>query len=197
MSYTTRVSGEFTIEPPITWEEIKDSDFQHSHQADSSSVATWRAPRIDLDLIVDMIETDIEGGVAYRYSGTKLRMRQIDEYRADGLPGQLDKVLAMFDGDHVYEGRLEAEGEGGGWGPDVWRLEVVEGKAVKTSAMMLYPDDLKAERTEYAAGLLRLIANEVEALPQDYELDPGRGDVKALLRLKADELDAGEGPVTV
>lgn len=196
MSYTTKVTGGFEIEPPLTWDEIKASQFTHAYQAGPGSVAVWRAPGTDLDLIVDMTEQDIEGGVAYRYSGTKLVMRQIDEYRADGLEQQVQRVVGMF-GDHTYEGSLDAEGEGGGWGPDVWRIRIRNGRAIKETAIMLYPDDLMSERHEYAAGTLRAIADEAEGLPQDHELDPGRGDVVLLLRTRADEYAAGNAPAVV
>jgi len=37
------------------------------------------------------------------------------------------------------------------------------------------------------ADVLREAANRINALPQDWELDPGRGDSADLLRLMADE----------
>lgn len=193
MSYTTRVQGQFTIAPPLTWEEIKHSPFQHHHQASPGSVASWRCAGIDLELMVDMTETDVEGGVAFRYSGVRLVMQQIDEYRADTLVAQVQRVIDMFDDHHEYEGRLDAEGEGGGWGPDVWRLDIADRKAKKTSAIMMYPDELNDERIEYGAALLRGIADHVEQLPQDHELDPGRGEVREILRDRAGTLKGSLG----
>lgn len=186
MPYTTRVNGGFEIRPPIRWAEIKASPFTFHHATEAGAVATWRAPGIDLDLIVDTAEQDTEDGeaVIVTHAGVKLVMRQIDEYRADGLVEQVQRVIDMFDDDHAYEGRLEAEGEGGGWGLDVWRLLVDEGKAKKIVAHLSWPD----EEGDAMRCLLLELADEINALPQDHELDPGRGECADKLRERAEEL---------
>lgn len=186
MSYTTHVTGGFEIRPPIRWSEIKASPFKFHHSGGPDTVAVWRAPGIDLDLIVDMAEQDTEDGesVLVTHAGVKLVMRQIDEYRADGLPEQLQRVVDMFDDDHAYEGRLDAEGEGGGWGLDVWRLLVDEGKAKKITAALSWPD----EEADAMRCVLLELADEINALPQDHELDPGRGECADKLRERAEEL---------
>lgn len=49
-------------------------------------------------------------------------------------------------------------------------------------------------RPQPGAGLLRKIADEVNDLPQDHELDPGRGESAERLRRWAHRLDEGKGP---
>lgn len=51
--------------------------------------------------------------------------------------------------------------------------------------------ELEAERATHRAAVLREAADAVEALPQDYECDPGRGDAADLLRRMADTAPAG------
>jgi hypothetical protein len=180
MSYATRVRGAFEIEPPIRWSEIKDSPFKFHHASSPGEIATWRAPGIDLDLMVDTREQDHEDGesIIRTYAGVRLVMREIDEYRADSLVGQVQRVIEMFDDDHTFTGVLDAEGEGGGWGPDVWRCEIIAGKAQKTVAVLMYPDEILAER----ADMLTEIADHFANLAPDSELDPGRNECIAYLR---------------
>jgi len=45
----------------------------------------------------------------------------------------------------------------------------------------------------FRAEVLREAADAINALPQDYECDPGRGDSAELLRRMADAAEAGEG----
>lgn len=187
MSYVTRVKGAFEIRPAIRWSEIKASSFKFHHAPSPGAVATWRAPGIDLDLIVDTDEQDTEDGEATirTHAGVKLVMRQIDEYRERNLVEQVQSVIDMFDSDHAYVGHLDGMGEGDWLHPDVWRIVVDdEQKAKKIVAGLSWPD----EEAEAMRCLLFELADEINALPQDYELDPGRGECADKLRTRADEL---------
>ena len=135
MGYTTRVTGEFVIEPPLTWNEIKASPFEPVGRG------KYGAMDIDLDLRVEETSVDTEEGTLVRRTAPALVMRQIDEYRARSLVEQVQRCLDLFPG-HTFTGRLECEGEEN---TDLWRVVVRGGRAVKVTPRIVWPDEDGAE----------------------------------------------------
>lgn len=131
MGYTTHVRGEFTIEPPLTWNEIKDSPFEPVGRGQ------YCALDIDLALRVEETSVDTDEGTLVRRTGTALVMRQIDEYRARDLVEQVQRCLGLFPG-HTFTGRLECEGEEN---TDLWRVIVRDGRAVRIEPRIVWPDE--------------------------------------------------------
>jgi hypothetical protein len=126
MSYTTHVRGEFTIEPPLTWPEFKDSPF-----------ATDDRRASDLVLRVDEQTIDTDDGPLLRRTATALVMREIDEYNSRNLLAQVQKAIDAFPG-HAFTGRLDCEGEEN---TDLWRVVVRDGRAVKVEPRIVWPDE--------------------------------------------------------
>jgi hypothetical protein len=128
MGYTTHVTGEFAITPPLTWPEFKDSEF-----APHNITETY-----DPDLILRVTEetVDTPDGPLLRRTATALAMRGIDEYRAYHLLEQVQKAIDSFPG-HTFTGRLDCEGEDTG---DLWRVLVRNGRAVKVEPEIVWPE---------------------------------------------------------
>lgn len=123
MGYTTHVTGEFTITPPLTWSEFKDSRFA------PHNVKSGYDP--DLILRVDGSQADA------------LVMRDIDEYRAYNLINHVQEAVDAFPG-HTFSGHLECEGEEN---TDMWRVVIRDGIATKVEPRIVWPGDEPAETT--------------------------------------------------
>ncbi|MFB6955519.1 DUF6205 family protein [Streptomyces sp. NPDC056309] len=132
MGYTTHVRGEFTIEPPLTWNEIKNSPFDHA-----ANPRNYLAEDIDLFLRVEETSVDTAEGTLVRRTGTALAMREIDEYRERNLVQQVQRCIDAFPG-HTFTGRLECEGEEN---TDIWRVIVRDGRAVRVEPRIVWPDE--------------------------------------------------------
>jgi len=131
MGYTTHVTGEFAIEPPLTWNEIKASPFEPVVRG------KYGAVDIDLDICVEETSVDTDEGTLVRRIGTALAMRQIDEYRARDLVKQVQRCIDLFPG-HTFTGRLECEGEEN---TDLWRVIIRDGRAVRIEPRIVWPDE--------------------------------------------------------
>ena len=140
MGYTTRVDGEFTIEPPLTWQEFKDSRFA-PHNIENSYTPS-------LILRVDEDSVDTEEGPLLRRTATALVMREIDEYRAYSLLDEVQEAVDAFPG-RTWTGRLDCEGEENS---DMWRVYVRDGKAVKVEPRIVWPDEVPAQDGGRADG---------------------------------------------
>lgn len=129
MGYITHVTGEFTITPPLTWPEFKDSQFAPGNITDSYD------PELILRVAEEPVDTD--DGPLLRRTATALVMREIDEYRAYNLLAQVQTAVDSFPG-HTFTGRLDCEGEESA---DLWRVVVREGRAVKVEPRIVWPDE--------------------------------------------------------
>jgi|SRR5579864_3404823 len=129
MSYTTRVTGEFAITPPLTWTEFQDSPFASDHWIDAA----------DLVLRVDEETVPTDDGPLLHRTASALVMREIDEYRERNLVNQVQQAVDDFPG-HVWSGRLECEGEGEE-NTDLWRVVIRDGRAVKVEPQIVWPED--------------------------------------------------------
>lgn len=152
MGYSTRVTGEFTLTPPLTWPEIKGTPYLSKDRRDS-----------DLVLRVSEEPIDTPDGELVKRTASVLAMREIDEYRADGLVETVQAAIDAFP-DHTFTGRLACEGEEAG---DLWRVEVHDGRAVRIEPRIVWPGDvdpeierLRAMLTDREAGIRKLIALE-------------------------------------
>jgi hypothetical protein len=129
MGYTTHVTGEFTIEPPLTWYEIKDSPFSPFPPAGDD--------RIELVLRVDEEVVETGDGPLMRRTAAALVMSEIDEYRAHGLLEVVQRAVDSFPS-HTFTGRLDCEGAESA---DIWRVVIRDGRAVKVKPRIVWPDE--------------------------------------------------------
>lgn len=129
MGYTTRVTGEFAIEPPLAWPEFKDSEF-----APHNITCSYEP---DLILRVAEESVDTPDGPLLKRTATALVMRQIEEYRAYHLLEQVQQAVDAFPG-RTFAGRLECKGEEPG---DLWRVVVHDGRATEVRPRIVWPDE--------------------------------------------------------
>lgn len=129
MSYTTHVTGEFAIEPPLTWPEFKDSKFTPDNVKGKWDVS------LVLRITEDTVDTD--EGPLLRRTATALVMREIDEYRAHRLLDEVQEAVSSFPG-RTFTGRLDCEGEEN---TDLWRVIVRDGRAVRIEPRIVWPDE--------------------------------------------------------
>lgn len=128
MGYVTHVKGEFSISPPLTWTEIKDTAY-----APDANITE----RPDLFLRIDEESVDTAEGTLTRRSAAALVMREIDEYRAYDLLEQVQRAVDAFPG-HRWSGRLDCEGQEN---TDMWRVVIRDGKAQKVEPRIVWPDE--------------------------------------------------------
>lgn len=129
MGYITHVTGEFAINPPLSWPEFKDSPFT------PHNITKPYEP--SLILRVDEEPVDTDDGPLLRRTASALVMREIDEYRARGLLDEVQQAVDSFSG-HTWTGRLECEGEEN---TDLWRVVVRDGRAVEVRPRIVWPDE--------------------------------------------------------
>jgi hypothetical protein len=127
MGYTTHVTGEFAITPPLTYKE-----FQHSRFAPHQQTSRYN-PSLVLRVTEKSLEND--EGVFIKKTATDLVMRQIDEYREQGLVEEVQSAVDEFPG-HTFTGYLDCEGDEN---TDIWRVYVKDGKAIRVEPEIVWP----------------------------------------------------------
>ena len=123
MGYNTSVSGEIRIEPPLTWREFKDSPFTGNNK--------------DVTLHVEADTVDTDDGPLMRKTATALVPTWEDSYKAYNLVEHVQEAIDAFPG-HTFTGRLDCEGEDN---IDLWRVVVRNGRAVKVTPRIVWPDE--------------------------------------------------------
>lgn len=126
MGYNTSVTGTFTITPPITWTEMKDTPYVSDD---------WRDGDLKLHITEETVDTD--EGQLIRKTANTLTLRDIDEYRAYNLIEHVQAAVDAFPG-HDWSGRLDCEGEEGG---DLWRVEIRDGRATEVKPRIVWDDE--------------------------------------------------------
>ncbi|MGW0577317.1 DUF6205 family protein [Streptomyces sp. NPDC002920] len=128
MGYYTRVTGEIRIEPPLTWQEFKDSPFNpHSTEYDDS---------LDAKLLIHEETVDTDDGPLLRRTAPELVAAHTDSYKAYRLVEDVQKAIDTFTG-HTFSGRLECKGEDGA----LWRVIVRDGRAQQVEPRIVWPDE--------------------------------------------------------
>lgn len=127
MGYRSTVRGEITFTPGIDLKDAKANEVLASFIGDTDYDLSLISSRDDY--ILDTIECPIE-----------------DEFKAYWLVDNLNKLVTALDSDDApsrkWSGYLEVHGEGDGPGDiDLWRLKVVNGKAVEIQPKLVWPSD--------------------------------------------------------
>jgi hypothetical protein len=127
MGYVTRFNGELAIGPPLTWAEIRESPFAPGRAEDE---------RLDVKIRVEEQTVDTDEGQMIRCSGVAIIPTYEDEMRGYDIVEHVQRFLDTYPG-RTLTGRLDCEGEEAG---DLWRLEVHDGRAVKVTPRIVWPD---------------------------------------------------------
>ncbi|MFF7096401.1 DUF6205 family protein [Streptomyces rubradiris] len=123
MGYNTSVDGEIRIEPPLTWREIKDSQFAGNG--------------LDVKLRIEVETVDTDEGPLMRKTAPALVPSWENKYKAYNLVAHVQQAIDTFPG-HTFTGRLNCEGEENG---DLWRVVIRDGRAVKVTPRIVWPDE--------------------------------------------------------
>lgn len=133
------VQGEITFIPGLTWAEIQASNLTPRAGGWTLGVPGQEAPDVKLRVDTDTVETD--DGTLYRKTAGTLLPATEDPYRCRTFQKDVQAFLDQYGAGRTFRGRFVAEGEDQG---DMWRLEVVDGRAVKVDAVMCWADEMDA-----------------------------------------------------
>ncbi|MFC7817567.1 DUF6205 family protein [Streptomyces sp. NPDC057367] len=129
MGYYTNVTGEIRIEPPLTWSEIRDNPTLPETAGGRSEY--------DVRLRIDEETVDTDDGQLTRKTCSALVPAWDDSFKAYHLVEHVQEMIDAFPG-HSFTGRLDCEGEESG---DLWRVVIRDGRAVKVTPSIVWPDE--------------------------------------------------------
>jgi hypothetical protein len=158
MGYVTDFTGEITIIPPLSWDEIRDSP--------------WRpdaAQSQDEDLMFRIAEhaiSTIEGSAAIR-KAVAVASTWEEEARGYHIVECLQRIADAYP-DRQFVGHISAEGEEAG---DMWRLAVVNGRAVKIKPTIVWPGDETVQDAE-VKDLVEYVRDVLATSANDWSADP-------------------------
>lgn len=143
--YDTRVTGAISIEPPLTWLELRDNPVARGKMpvAVRDSRERRRGVRRDLDarVRVDEVEVETPDGPLIRREGVAIVAANEGAYGAYDLTSDVELIVQAFPG-HGYRGYLECRSE-----DEMWRVIVRDGRAVEVRPGTAWPheqDDVAA-----------------------------------------------------
>ena len=122
MGYYTHLSGELLIEPPLNWEEFKDSKYLTSDG--------WP---LGIQVESETIETAL--GTLERKTGLAVLIPE-DAIKTYTFDETLQELVDAFPG-HRFVGVIHGEGEENN---DMWRMYVRHGLVIKAVAKVVWPD---------------------------------------------------------
>lgn len=128
MGYYSRLQGEITIDPPLTWSEVKDSPFLIGRSSLRLQIEEQRTETHDGEQHVARWVVAIED----RYAGEGVKHYAV----ADELAS-----IAQTWPDRTYSGHLVRVGEGTG---DVERYRIERGRVISEQAALVWPDGTSA-----------------------------------------------------
>lgn len=124
MGYNTTVTGEIRFDPPLTWAEIKKDKFNLQNHYE-----------VFIDPDKTIRETD--EGQETIITADRLLPSWIDGKHYH-LEEHVQKFMDLYGTGRTFTGRFECVGEEQ---PDMWRLEVHDGRVAVTRAVVVWPED--------------------------------------------------------
>jgi hypothetical protein len=129
MGYNTFFTGEIRIDPPLSWAEIRGSDFLPEVAWDNDLAVKLRVQD-------ETTETD-DGTLVRRWADAVLPVTD-DRYKAYDILAHVQRLIDRYGTEHRFTGYLDAAGEERG---DLWRLYVRDGRAVRVEPRIVWPDE--------------------------------------------------------
>jgi hypothetical protein len=136
MGYTSYLSGEITIHPPIPWGELQDSPFVRTPDRNEWDRLTW------LRLVEDTVQTD--EGTLIRKQAIAIRPSEADELRVYDLGREVQAIIDAHGEGRTFDGILLVCGDES---PDIWRVRIIDGRAVEERPRIVWPDGTEQEAT--------------------------------------------------
>lgn len=129
MGYRTHVTGELNITPPLVWSEIRDTPFN------ASSLDSYDG-LMEVKLRIQEVRVETDEGSLIRKTASTLIGAFEEGYKAYHLVDHVQMAVDAFPG-HTWTGRFDCEGEENG---DLWRVVIRDGRAVKVTPRIVWPD---------------------------------------------------------
>ncbi|MBD3004797.1 hypothetical protein IEJ02_11920 [Streptomyces sp. 5-10] len=85
---------------------------------------------------------DTKDGELIKRTASEIIPSWSDAYKAYHIEEHLQQIVDLYPG-RTFTGYLEGVGEYTGYEPDLWRLAVVNGKAVKFKPEILWPEEVR------------------------------------------------------
>jgi hypothetical protein len=137
MGYSTRYTGQIDITPPIPVEDVIDSGF-------ASGTGVFGG--LDKDIALKVSEVPVEGTPgAYRRLAVALIPLIEGGYSGYHIVEHVQEVIDRWGEGRTFTGRLDCAGDESG---DLWRLAVVDGRAVRIEPRIVWPDDEPTPTTD-------------------------------------------------
>lgn len=127
MGYNTRFDGEISFHPPIPWSEVEGTPFD----------STQRPPREVQFNTVDEKKTE-DGWEMTRRLAVGIVATYASDTKSYSIVEHLQELLDRWAEGRTFYGRIDAEGGDTG---DMWRLCVRNGRAVKVTPVITWPDE--------------------------------------------------------
>jgi len=134
VSYTSYLSGEIAIDPPVPWSELQDSPFVRTPERKEYERLVW------LRMVEETVETD--EGTLIRKQAVAIRPSQAGELRAWGLDNQVQEIVTAHGEGRTFTGHILVRGEES---PDLWRVRVYNGRALAERPRIIWPDGTEWE----------------------------------------------------
>lgn len=129
MGYYTKFEGEISIEPPLTWREIKGSPYIPE--------AAQKSGTADVKFRVQTSNEETDDGLIVRRWADAIEPLADGQYKGYHIFETIEKIIAAFPG-HTFNGRFNCEGENQG---DIWRLVVRDGRVERVEPRIIWPED--------------------------------------------------------
>lgn len=135
MGYTSYLSGEITIDPPIPWGELQRSLFVPTPERNEWDRLAW--------LRVVQETEEIDEGTLIRREAVAIRPSEADELRAHGLAADVQAIIDAHGHGRTFSGFIFVRGAES---PDIWRVAVEDGRAVEVRPRIIWPDGTEEPR---------------------------------------------------
>lgn len=129
MSYTSYLDGEITFDPPIPWSELQESPFIRTPERNEWDRLVW------LRMVEEPVQTG--EGTLIRKQAIAIRPSEADELRVYGLDRDVQAIIDAHGEGRTFAGVLLVRGEKS---PDIWRVRIVDGRAVEERPRIVWPD---------------------------------------------------------
>jgi len=139
MSYATRFYGKLTIEPPLNWKEIKQSEAWEGHpdHRSGNGSASIFSRRYGIRLVMVTRKTETDEGVTIQRTCNEVEVVG-EELRADEVLDQLRQLASQFGAAHTFHGWFDAQGERA---DDTSKIKIVGTEVVQERPVPLWPGD--------------------------------------------------------
>lgn len=150
MGYETHVRGEIQIVPALTAKELREIGIGRPTTDSYLPADHWplmvtrykQQQPTDVSIVVEMEEFDNdEGDHVTRARGVALVATWDEPFKAYSLEADLGAIVTLITGlltKHTFTGHLQCEGEDHN---DIWRLNVIDGRAVKHTPEIKWPEE--------------------------------------------------------